>query len=29
VDLEDEENVLDVIDDAAANELLWDKVKEG
>jgi hypothetical protein len=29
VDVEDEESVLEVVDDAAADELLWDEVEEG
>jgi hypothetical protein len=28
VDVEDEESVLEVVDDAAADELLWDEVEE-
>ena len=28
MDVEDEESVLEVVDDAAADELLWDEVEE-
>ncbi len=28
MDVEDEDSVLDVVDDAAADELLWDEVEE-